>query len=88
VAGVAPEKRRCSFTGSITREQVYPFAWGCIEHGQPEVAAAAVICFEWLQRPEKVLAGYIRWSDYRGKEWPNYIKIKHHKGARDCASFP
>ena len=24
---------------------------------------AAVICFEWLQRPENVLAGYLRWPD-------------------------
>lgn len=55
------------------------FASGCIAHGQPEAAAAAVICFEWLQRPENVLAGYLRWPDYRGKEWPNHIKIEHHK---------
>ena len=36
----------------------------CIRLGQqsrrdiPRLAAAAVICFEWLQRPENVLAGY------------------------------
>ena len=47
------------------------FAWGGIERGHPEAGAAAVICFEWLQRPENVLAGYIRWTDYRGKEWPS-----------------
>jgi hypothetical protein len=64
---------------TLTREQVYAFAWGCIERGQPEAAAAAVICFEWLQRPENVLAGYLRWTDYRSKEWPNAVKIEHHK---------
>jgi len=64
---------------AVTREQVYTFAWGCIERGQPEAAAAAVICFEWLQRPENVLAGYLRWTDYRSKEWPSAIKIEHHK---------
>jgi hypothetical protein len=36
--------------GQSVREQVYVFAWGCIERGRPESAAAAVICFEWLQR--------------------------------------
>jgi hypothetical protein len=36
-------------------------------------------CFEWLQRPENVLAGYIRWTDYRSKAWPNAIRIEHHK---------
>ena len=64
---------------AVTREQVYAFAWGCIERGRPEPAAAAVICFEWLQRPENVLAGYIRWTDYRSKEWPNAVRIEHHK---------
>jgi hypothetical protein len=38
-----------------------------------------VICFEWLQRPENVLAGYLRWTDYRCREWPNAIRIEHHK---------
>jgi hypothetical protein len=63
----------------VTRDQVYRFAWGCVEHGRPEAAAAAVICFEWLQRPENVLAGLLRWSDYRNERWPNAIKILHHK---------
>jgi hypothetical protein len=47
--------------------------------GHPEAAAAAVICFEWLQRPENVLAGYVTWSSYRSKEHPNAIKILHHR---------
>jgi hypothetical protein len=38
-----------------------------------------VICFEWLQRPENVLAGALRWPDYRSREWPNAIKIAHYK---------
>jgi hypothetical protein len=32
-----------------------------------------------LQRPENVLAGYIRWTDYRSADWPSAIKIEHHK---------
>jgi hypothetical protein len=38
-----------------------------------------VICFEWLQRPENVLAGYVRWPDYRGAASPGAIWIEHHK---------
>jgi hypothetical protein len=38
-----------------------------------------VICFEWLQRPENVLAGHIRWSDYRGRDASTTIRIFHHK---------
>jgi hypothetical protein len=66
---------------AVTRADVYKFAYGAIEHGRPEAAAAAaaVICFEWLQRPENVLAGVLCWPDYRSKEWPNAIKILHHK---------
>jgi hypothetical protein len=77
--GVTRQRRTKSTKAAATREQVYTFAWGCIEHGQPEAAAAAVICFEWLQRPENVLAGYLLWKDYRSKEWPSVIKIEHHK---------
>jgi hypothetical protein len=77
--GVTRKRRTKQTKAAVTREQVYQFAWGAIEFGQPQAAAAAVICFEWLQRPENVLAGYLRWSDYRSAEWPNAIKIEHHK---------
>jgi hypothetical protein len=77
--GVTKRRRTKRSKSAATREHVYAFAWGCIEHGKPEAAAAAVICFEWLQRPENVLAGYLRWTDYRSKEWPSAIKIEHHK---------
>jgi len=52
---------------AVTREEVYKFAWGCIKEGRPEPAAVAVICFEWLQRPENVVAGFLTWPDYRSK---------------------
>lgn len=77
--GVTRQSRTKKKKPAVTREQVYAFAWGCIERGRPEPAAAAVICFEWLQRPENVLGGYIRWTDYRGKEWPTAVRIEHHK---------
>lgn len=77
--GVTIKTRTKKKKAAVTREQVYAFAWGCIELGRPEPAAAAVICFEWLQRPENVLAGYVRWTDYRSKDWPNAIRIEHHK---------
>ncbi len=63
---------------AVTREQVYAFAHGCVERGEPECAAAAVICFEWLQRPENVIAGHIKWAGYRTGPKPT-IRIEHHK---------
>ena len=77
--GVTQETRVKATKPAATREEAYTFAWGCIERGQPEAAAAAVICFEWLQRPENVLAGYLRWTDYRSAKFPTAIRIEHHK---------
>jgi hypothetical protein len=77
--GVTMRKRIKKQKPAATREQVYQFAWDAIKAGYPEPAAAAVICFEWLQRPENVLAGCITWPDYRGKQEPKAIKIEHHK---------
>jgi hypothetical protein len=77
--GVTLKRRTKAKKHAVTRDDVYRFAAGAIDHGKPEAAAAAIICFEWLQRPENVLAGVLRWPDYRGKEWPNAIKILHHK---------
>jgi hypothetical protein len=77
--GVTRQPRTKKTKAAVTRDLVYRFAWGCIENGQPGAAASAVICFEWLQRPENVLSGYLHWSDYRPLEAPNAIRIEHHK---------
>jgi hypothetical protein len=77
--GVTKKKRTMKTKPAATRDEVYTFAKGAIELGHPEAAAAAVVCFEWLQRPENVLGGYVTWSDYRSKDHPNAIKILHHK---------
>jgi hypothetical protein len=77
--GVTKKRRTRAIKPAATREQVYRFAWGAIEAGIPEIGAAAVVCFEFLQRPENVLAGYLAWPDYRPKDAPSAIRIVHHK---------
>jgi hypothetical protein len=77
--GVTKKRRVKKIKPAATRDQVYTFAHGCVENGYPEAAAAAVICFEWLQRPENVLSGHIRWADYRGADAPKAIRVFHHK---------
>jgi hypothetical protein len=77
--GVAMKHRHKAAKAAVTRDDVYAFAWGAVNKGFPGAAAAAVICFEWLQRPENVLAGYVSWADYRGKKSPDTIRIEHHK---------
>lgn len=74
--GVQLVKRTKLIKAAVDREAVYTFAWAAVEAGRPEAAASAVICFEWLQRPENVIGGYVRWTDYHpGKS----IRIEHHK---------
>lgn len=41
--------------------------------------ADSQICFEWLQRPENILAGHLRWTDFRSNERPDCVRILHHK---------
>jgi hypothetical protein len=76
--GVTMKTRVKLTKAAVTREQVYKFARGCIERGESECGASAVICFEWLQRPENVIAGHIKWSGYRTGQQAT-IQIEHHK---------
>ena len=77
--GVTLKVRAKKVKAAVTREEVYAFAWGAIDAGYPEAAATAVICFEWLQRPENVVAGCIKWSDFRAPSAPSIIRVEHHK---------
>ena len=43
------------------------------------MGATALISFEWLQRPENILAGHLTWTDYRPLDHPNHVRIFHHK---------
>ncbi|WP_192257216.1 hypothetical protein [Mesorhizobium silamurunense] len=65
--------------GHADRETTYKFAWGAVEKGRPELAAAAVLAFEWLMRPSSVAAGFAQWTNYRSAANPDKIKIRHRK---------
>src|SRR5262249_51158268 len=47
--------------------------------GHAHLGAAALICFEWLQRPENVIAGKIVWDDYRHPKAPRHVRVFNHK---------
>ena len=74
--GVQTVRRTRAIKAAVTRAQVYAFADQALKDNRPEAAAAAVICFEWLQRPENVISGYVRWTDYTPGQ---AIRIEHHK---------
>lgn len=76
--GVTMKVRAKAEKPAVTRDEVYAFAWGVVDR-YPEIAATAVICFEWLQRPENVVMGHMKWSDYRAPSAPSTIRVVHHK---------
>jgi hypothetical protein len=53
------------------------FACGRRESVSNRGLACGVICFEWLQRTENVLAGFVRWTDYRPPEKSTFLRIEH-----------
>lgn len=64
---------------AATRAEAYSLANQLSKMGEPHLGAAALICFEWLQRPENVLDGKITWSDFRPDDHPNHVRVLHHK---------
>jgi integrase len=64
---------------AATRDEAYALAQALNDMGEAHLGAAALICFEWLQRPENVLTGKITWGDYRPPEHPGHVRILHHK---------
>jgi Recombinase len=62
-----------------TRAEAFPLSAAILAFGHPHLAIVPLVCFEWLQRPENILAGHLRWTDYRPLERPNHVRIVHHK---------
>lgn len=77
--GVTLKKRTKNTKGYVDREQVYAFANGALAKGRGELAAAAVLAFEWLMRPSSIGAGYAAWTGYRSEAEPDKIMIGHRK---------
>lgn len=77
--GVEKDTRRTA-KPAATREEAYALAHALKELGEPNLGVAALICFEWHQRPEHVVQrGELTWADWRPKDYPNHVKIRHPK---------
>ena len=63
----------------VTRDEVLVFARAAKEAGHPALGVAALICYEWLQRPIDVRSGRITWTDYRPANRPGEVLVFHHK---------
>lgn len=66
-------------TRPASRAEVYALHEALVAAGEPHLAAVPLICFEWHQRPENVLAGHLTWADYRPTCRPNTVRVVHHK---------
>jgi hypothetical protein len=77
--GVTLKRRKKQTKGHVDRETVYAFANGAIANGRGELAAAAVLAFEWLMRPSSIGSGYAPWTGYRASDHPDKIRLKHRK---------
>jgi hypothetical protein len=64
---------------AASRADVYALHAALAAAGEPHLAVVPLVCFEWHQRPENVLAGHLTFTDYRPPERPNAVQIVHHK---------
>jgi len=64
---------------AATRAEAYALADALRQIGEPHLGAAALICFEWHQRPEHVRAGDITWADWRPPHRPDAVHVRHAK---------
>jgi hypothetical protein len=64
---------------AATRSEAYALAEALRQIGEPHLGAAALICFEWHQRPEHVRKGDITWADYRPSQRSDAVQIRHPK---------
>jgi hypothetical protein len=67
---------------AATREEAYALHKALVAAGEPHLAVAPLVCFEWMQRPENVISGFLAWTDYRPDDRPNAVRIAHHKTGR------
>jgi hypothetical protein len=66
-------------TVPATRDEAYKLAETLAEMGHVSLGLAALVAFEWFQRPENILAGHLKWTDYRPLERRKAVRVVHNK---------
>ena len=64
---------------ACTRAEAYALSNALKALGHPHLGLVPLVCYEWHQRPENILAGHLRWSDWRPPERPDAVRVEHHK---------
>ena len=78
-ANIERVRKKKAVKPAATREEAYALARALKKMGESHLGAAALICFEWHQRPENVLDGFITWADYASPDHPDHVLIRHEK---------
>jgi hypothetical protein len=66
-------------TKPASRGDAFALHKALVDAGEPHLAVVPLVAFEFHQRPENVLAGFFRWTDYRPSDRPNHVIVEHHK---------
>jgi len=66
-------------TKPATRAEMMALHRALAAMGEAHLAAAPLICWEWLMRPENVVAGHFAWSAWKPADRPGEVLIPHHK---------
>jgi hypothetical protein len=69
-------KSKHTARNACTRAEAYALSK---QLGHPHLGLVPLVCYEWHLRPENVLAGHLRWSDWRPPERRDAVRIEHHK---------
>jgi hypothetical protein len=65
---------------AASRAEAYALAGALKAIGAPHLGAAALICYEWHQRPEHVVGrGEMTWADWRPAHRPRHVHVRHPK---------
>jgi hypothetical protein len=69
---------RVEVTKPASRAEAYALSAALKKLGHESLGAIPIICFEWHQRPENVVAHFER-DHYRPADRPDFVRIEHHK---------
>lgn len=64
---------------AASREEAYALSAALDELGHPNLGLVPLICYEWHQRPENIITGDFKWSDWRPPEKPDHVRLSHGK---------
>lgn len=76
--GLALRKPRSKETPAATFDELLKFVQGCDERGRSSIGTAALIAWEWVQRPEHICCSF-EITHYKPRERRRFVQVLHEK---------